>query len=91
MGTQKILTQAQAEAVYRVMVELNNVSAEWDVRLSHPLRGLKVHVTKHTDGTVQCWLGDAAGYCALERGVEDHPSQDAFAQAYGLTQGAAHE
>lgn len=73
----KILTPAQAEAVYSAMCHLNNVGG----RLSRIDLG-----QQHRDPQVRC---NVAGVVIIERGMpfcdrEVHDNQSAFATAYGL-------
>ena len=69
-----ILTPAQAEAVYSAMCALNNVGTVCgDLTLNEGLR-------------VQ-WLECVTVRDGLSGPREEHPSQAAFATAYGLQQG----
>lgn len=70
----KILNQAQAEAVYAAMCQLNNVFAVCgDITLREGLR-------------VQ-WLNRVEVRDGLSGPREEYPNQLAFAAAYGLQQG----
>ena len=75
----KILTQAQAEAIYSAMRALNNVGAkasEIDIRVDQLLR---ITVYQRFDHSILvCELG--VGHDDRE----DYPDQSAFATAYGL-------
>lgn len=74
-----ILTQGQAEAVYRAMCELNNLGASMEARIPAPG---KTRITVEVEGytvTVMHWSGYAV------RNIEDYPDQAAFASAYKLS------
>jgi hypothetical protein len=75
-----ILTQAQADAVYRAMVSLNNVSGIVDIRI--PCGNGRYAVVKEEimsdDIIVQLHWGGAM------RDSERYYNQVAFAQAYGV-------
>jgi|GEM_PF-1799904 len=85
--TTKILTQAQAEAVYSAMCALNNVGGT--VKATLPAIGLPAA----TSGTyIRAWEDD--GHIKVIRSVrhtreadEFYEDQAAFATAYGLQQG----
>jgi len=68
-----ILNQPQAEAVYRAMCELNNVSGRIDVRLQNG------RVNESANGVIL-----VTGYA---KPSEDYSNQSAFAAAYGLQLG----
>lgn len=67
----RVLTTAQAEAVYRAMCELNNVGGELSAALHD-------HIAVHGDDT-----GRVAVRVGL-RTVEQYRFQADFAAAYGL-------
>lgn len=86
MNQTKILTKAQAEAVYSAMCALNNVGALADTRV--PDNGRTIHITERVMGDghlIQVYRGDAVGNPT--GGFEQYDSQSAFATAYGLQQG----
>lgn len=79
--TAKILTQAQAEAVYSAMCALNNVGAK-----------IKASVPPSADDGKWLFIEECAdsGQITLTQGlrrVACHANQTAFATAYGLQQG----
>lgn len=79
----KILTQAQAEAVYSAICALNNVGGKVDAsvpNLSNPKKhGHFVLVREMSVNAIEVRAGFAEG---AER--EDYRNQAAFAAAYGL-------
>lgn len=79
----KILTQAQAEAVYSAMCALNNVGGS-NRHIDIPGNGGEnIAIVAKTDGQVAVWL-ECRG---LAHRAEDYADQSAFAAAYGLSQG----
>lgn len=83
MNTTRILTRAQAEAVYSAMCALNKVGAKVDVTFGNPDDGIHVHEYK--------WPGSKNVYVyGMNMGVvmrdECYADQSAFAAAYGLDQ-----
>lgn len=86
--TTKILTQAQAEAVYSAMCVLNNVSGK--IKVTLPRAGWSFI----GDGSFIKVFEDDEGFVKIRSTlnhslVEDEffPDQSAFATAYGLQQG----
>ena len=76
-----LLTQAQADAVYRAMVALNNVSGIINVRLPVGATGrhINVHEEVMTDDIVIQLVMEGAPYSS-----ERYADQNAFAEAYKL-------
>lgn len=84
--TTKILTQAQAEAVYSAICALNNVGlrgvAEWEQVFDtgyYPKRKEQFEVREQRDGSILVRILGVDG--------ETYDNQSAFAAAYGLQQG----
>lgn len=84
--TAKILTQAQAEAVYSAICALNNVGlrgvAEWEQVFDtgyYPKRKEQFEVREQRDGSILVRILGVDG--------EAYADQSAFAAAYGLQQG----
>lgn len=71
-----ILNQAQAQAVYRAMCELNNVGGVIEVRIG------AIEVVDFSAG-VSVVRRDRANGLRLVEG-EDYINQEAFAAAYGV-------
>ncbi len=83
----KILTQAQAEAVYSAMCALNNVGARIDTKTRFvDYRNIRVVENERGEVNVIVYeLGPTGlAYC---RDQEHFDSQSDFATAYGLQQG----
>lgn len=80
----KILTQAQAEAVYSAMCALNNVGARVQV-FGLDADGLEVR--ERANGCVV--IGYLVGNARRGTVLESHADQSAFATAYGLNEKAA--
>lgn len=83
--TTKILTQAQAEAVYSAMCHLNNVGAQIKVRIpttGNPAieSGCLISVYEDEEGPV--YVAAISVYRTTQREV--HDNQAAFAAAYNL-------
>jgi hypothetical protein len=77
----RILSSAQANAVYRAMCELNDVSAKLDATFGNPDNGIRIYESK--------WGGSGLIYVhEMSHGVvvqdENYLSQDTFSAAYGL-------
>lgn len=82
--TTKILTQAQAEAVYSAMCHLNNVGGQ----MNASFEGGAVSAIEWSEGTVTVTRHRApAGFPYCNEQQETYSSQSAFATAYGLQQG----
>lgn len=80
---QKILNQAQAEAVYSAMCYLNNVGGKLEAAmpsLKNPRRS--VHVIEIAGVGIQVCEGYHLGAAR-----EEYTNQSEFATAYGLQQG----
>lgn len=76
MNTTKILSKAQAEAVYSAMCALNNVSGRINVEVEG------VNAAENRDGSISVWADSG-----MSDDQEVYDSQAAFAAAYGLQQG----
>ncbi len=68
----KFLNKAQADAIYRAMVELNNINARLDVYVD------RIHVWETFHGAVVVTRSDSSG------SMEQYKSQADFAEAYNL-------
>lgn len=83
---QKLLTTAQATAIYRAMTEANNVGARLHARIeieSGENAGWLLHIDEYETGTISVFVGSAD--CSLVIGnTEQYSNQAHFAQAYGI-------
>ena len=78
----KLMSPAQAEAVYGAMVALNSIVARAHVCIDLEDNAV-LHIRENEDGSVQVFVGDAVGN-PIGGSFEHYDSQNAFAAACGF-------
>ena len=83
---QKLLTTAQASAIYRAMTEANNIGARLHARIdieSGQHEGYTLHIDEYETGTISVFV--ASVDCSIVIGnTEQYANQSHFAQSYGI-------
>lgn len=83
---QKLLTTAQASAIYRAMTEANNIGARLHARIdieSGPHAGFILHIDEYETRRIHVFAGSADCSVAISD-TERYLNQAHFAQAYGI-------
>lgn len=84
---EKLLTTAQANAIYRAMTEANNVGARLHARIeieSGHNEGWTLHISEFETGYIQVSIANAIGSLIRAGQSESYRGQAHFAQAYGI-------
>lgn len=76
-----ILTHAQANAISRAMVELNDIGARVHVRRKCDDRIHTVNVVEFSDGMIQVYFGNGSN---PYEDFEEYANQNEFFKTYGV-------